>query len=211
MIQRIAPFLLLSAGLACAQLTSNSVTVTASRNTNLPPDQIVFRVTVDTPLDATRDDAVSALQGSGITLANFSGVTTVQIYDSRGQQTQTRLQWLFSLPVAVSNMKSTIGLLTAVQKSNAQKNNGLAILFGIAGTQVSPQALQSQICSQADLLADARAQAQKMASAAGATLGAVLAMSGSTSATMDSTGGLFSSPYYTPSCFLTVKFALGGF
>ncbi len=210
MIPRVTVFLF-SAGLAFAQLTSNSVTVTASRNTSVQPDQVVFRVTVDSPLDATRDDAVAALQGSGITLANFNGVTTSQIYDSMGQQTQMRLQWMFSLPVALSNMKSTIGLLTSVQKSNAQKNNSLGISFGVVGTQVSPQAQQAQACSQADLLADARAQAQKIASAAGASLGAVLAMSGSTSASTDPNGGLFSSPYYAPACVLTVKFGLGAF
>ncbi len=210
MIQRIAVFLI-GAGIACAQPASNSVTVTASRATNLQPDQIVFRVTVDTPLDATRDDAVAALQGSGITAANFAGVNTTQFYDAQGQQTQTRLQWVFSLPVPIADMKSTIGVLSAVQKSNAQKNNGFGISFGVAGTQVSPQAQLSQTCSVADLLADARAQAQKIAGAAGATVGAVLAMSGATSSAADLSGGLFSSPGSTPACLLTVKFALGAF
>ncbi len=211
MIQRIAPVLFLCASIACAQLSSNSVTVTASRNSTLQPDQVVFRVIVETALDATRDDAVAAIQGSGITLANFTGVNTIQNYNAQGQQTQTRLQWTFSLPVAMSNMKSTIGVLSAVQKSNAQKNNGINISFGVAGTQVSAQAQQSQTCSQTDLLADARAQAQKLASAAGATLGSVLAMSSASVSTTDSTGGLFSSPYYAPVCSMTVKFALGGF
>jgi uncharacterized protein YggE len=211
MIQRIAPVFLLCAGIACAQLTSNSVIVTASRNTALQPDQVVFRVIVETALDATREDAVAALQGSGITLANFTGVNTIQNFNPQGQQTQTRLQWTFSLPVALSNMKSTIGVLSAVQKSNAQKNNGINISFGVAGTQVSLQAQQSQTCSQADLLADARAQAQKLASAAGASLGSVLAMSSATVTSTDTTGGLFSSPSYAPVCSMTVKFALGGF
>ena len=209
MLQRFAPVFLFCAGLACAQLTSNSVTVTASRSANLQPDQVVFQVVVDTPLDATRDDAVAALEGSGITLANFTGVSTVQTYVS--QQTQMRIQWAFSLPVAFSNMKSTIGVLSAVQKSNAQKNNGTAISFGVSGTLVSQQVQQSQTCALADLLADARAQAQKLASAAGVTLGGVLAMSSATTATTDTTNQSFTSTAYLPVCTMTVKFALGAF
>jgi len=124
MIKRVIAFLLTAAGLAFGQATTNSITVTASRNANVQPDQVVFGVKVDAPLTASRDDAVSALQGSGITLANLTGVTTVQQYDSKGQATVSLIEWTFSLPVAIADMKSTIALLSTVQTSNAQKNNG---------------------------------------------------------------------------------------
>src|SRR5437879_1708715 len=60
--------------LAFAQLDSNSVTVTASRNVNLQPDQTVFSVRVDSGLNTSLDDILIALQGSGIGIGNFSGV-----------------------------------------------------------------------------------------------------------------------------------------
>jgi uncharacterized protein YggE len=192
------------------QLTSNSVTVTATRNTNVQPDQLLFRVSVDGPLTLTRDEAVAALEGSGITAANFAGISTVQQYDPRSNQPVTQIEWSFALPASIADMKSTIATLSALQKSNAQKNNGLTISFGVAGTQLSPQAQQSQACSLADLISDARAQAQKMASAAGVSLGGVLALSGA-SVTSVPAGQPFSSPSYLPACVLTVKFALGAF
>ena len=106
-------------------------------------------------------------------------------------------------------MKSTIGLLSAVQASNAKKNNGTSIAFAVQGTQYSAQAIQAQQCAAADLLADARAQAQKLASAAGKTVGSVLAISGSSQATP--TSAVISSATYLPSCSMTVKFQLAGF
>ncbi|HEY2016531.1 MAG TPA: SIMPL domain-containing protein, partial [Bryobacteraceae bacterium] len=140
------------------------MTVTASRNINLPPDQIVFAISVYSGLDATRDDIVAALQGTGITAANFAGVSTLQ-----GSQwfSGSSLEWRFSLPVALSSMKSTIAQLSAAQASMAKNNGGLSMSFSAQGTQISPQAMQSQVCAPADLIADARAQAQKLASAAG--------------------------------------------
>ena len=208
MLKRLL-FLLFPLTLAFAQLTPNSVTVTASRNNTAQPDQVVFYVRVDGPLTTTQSDALSALQGSGITQANFSSVTTIQQYGLPNQQPTTQLEWAFTLPVAFTDMKSTVGLLSGVQQSNAKKNNGLSISFGVQGTQTSPQAQQSQTCAMSDLISDARAQAQKMASAAGAGIGAVLAVSGSTSTTTSS--ALAASPVSVPGCTLTVKFQLTGF
>jgi hypothetical protein len=209
MVPRISLFLVIT-GLATAQVNSNSVTVTASRGANLQPDEVVFRVSVNSGLDATRDDALNALQGTGITQANFAGVSTVQQFDAQGRQARQRLEWVFSLPVPLASMKSTIGLLAAAQASNAQKKNGLDISFGVVGVQVSQKAQQSQQCALADLISDARAQAQKVASAAGRSVGSVLAISGGSVASGVS-GGIISSAVYLPVCSLTVRFQLAGF
>ena len=133
---RVIAVLALGCGLAFGQAAavSNSVIVTASRSANIQPDQVVFNVVVDTPINGTLNGAVSALQGSGITAANFSGVGTVQVYSSNGQSPQTVLAWSFSLTVALSDMQSTIGLLSAVQKSIGAQNNGISISFGVSGT-----------------------------------------------------------------------------
>src|ERR1039457_2549508 len=66
--------LVMSASLAFGQIDSNAVTVTASRNANLQPDQVLFGVGVTSGLNVSLDDVVAALAGSGITVANFSSV-----------------------------------------------------------------------------------------------------------------------------------------
>jgi len=197
--------------LAWGQLDPNSITVTASTNADLQPDEVVFGVTVNTTLEATRDEAIAALQGLGITVGNFSNVQNVQLYDPRGANPQTVLAWRFNLPVAFSNMQSTMGLLTTLQKNAAQKKNVLSISFGAQGTQVSAKLQQSQTCALSDLIADARAQATKLSAAARMGVGAILAMSSSTVATVSEPAALFASPLYSPNCSLTVKFELRPF
>ena len=66
----------MSASLLFGQLDSNSVTVTASRSTNVQPDQVLFAVYVTSRLSTSLDDVLAALKTSGITIANFSGVST---------------------------------------------------------------------------------------------------------------------------------------
>ena len=200
-------FLLSFACFAFAQVTPNSVTVTATRNSNLQPDQVIFGVFVDTPEDAPREDVIAALQGSGITLANFTSVTSWQVVN--GPQATMVLRLFFTLPAAVASMRSTIGLLAAVQKSMVQSKPAFSMSFGVQGTQVSQQAQQTQPCSLPDLVADARAQAQKMAGAASASVGAVLAMTSATVVT-DPASSLFAQASLSPVCGLTVKFALSG-
>src|SRR6266481_4997507 len=67
---------LASASLVSAQTDSNSITVVASRNTSLQADQAVFGVAVTSGLNASFEDVLGALQGSGITLASFTGVSS---------------------------------------------------------------------------------------------------------------------------------------
>ena len=205
MVLRVILAVLVCLGAALAQNT-NTIAVTASRTSNAQADQVVFRVSVDAPIETTRDEALNILQGSGITAANFQTVGTVQQYDQMGQTATTLIEWTFALPVAISDMKATIGLLSAVQTSNAKQKNGTSITFGVQGTQYSNQALQAQQCTAADLLADARAQAQKLAAAAGKSVGAVLSISGAVQATPPSS--LFTSTTYVQSCTMVVRFQL---
>ena len=209
MNSRLVFLLLACSFLAIGQVTPNSVTVTATRNANLQPDLVIFAINVDAPIDATRDEVLAALQGSGLTAANFSGVRTVQLYEKTGAQYLNALEWTFTLPAPVANMKETIGLLSAVQSSLAKKNNGMSMTFSVQGLQVSPQAQGAQACSLTDLLSDARTQAQKLASAAGATAGAVLAIVNA--AVVTETGNPFAPQApVTPVCSITVRFALSG-
>jgi uncharacterized protein YggE len=195
MVRYFIPVCLISAALACAQTNANSITVTASRANNVQPDQVVFQVTVNTPLTSSLDDVVSALQGSGIVASNFSSVYTTQTYD--GKQYQTVLQWTFSLTAPLANMKATVDLFTGLQMTLSRAGKGMSLSFLVQGMQASPRAQQAQPCSLPDLISDARAQALKIANAAGATVGSILALTNSVS---DSTA----------TCSVMVRFAMGG-
>ncbi|SPF55914.1 exported hypothetical protein [Candidatus Sulfopaludibacter sp. SbA4] len=205
MIHRALILALLVSALVFGQVTANFVTVTVSRYSNLQPDLVTIAVNVSAGPAVTLDQVLSALQGSGITLANFQNVNSVQQYSPTPQLT---VVWTFSLPVSLSDLKSTAGQLSTLQTNIAKNNPGLTMSFSVEGTQVSPQLQQSQSCAAAGLVADATARAQKMAVAAGQPLGAIVAMSSASIAT-DPVTGVFSTPTYQPVCSLTAKFALG--
>ena len=163
----------------------------------MPPDQVVFAVDVSSGLDTSLDDVIAALAGSGLNLANFNGINNSLLYIVTGsvlpQPTiEPTIDWSFTLPVPISQLKATAASLSSLQQSIASKNAGLTLSFRVRGTQTSPQLLQSQTCSISDLMSDARAQAQKLASATGFNLSYVVSMS---------SAGAFS-------CSLTVQFQL---
>lgn len=210
--------LLAFTSLLSAQTDSNSITVTASRNASLQPDQALFNVSVSSGLNASFEDVLGALQGSGLALSNFTAVYTLQgpyIYDpvtGVGIPTAPGLTWSFSLSAPLSKIKDTLATLTSVQQNVAKKNNGLTVSFSVQGAQVSPQSQQSQVCVLSDLIADARAQAQKLADAANLGVGVILAMSSATSGTAPVSGVLSTLAIPSiPNCALTVKFALQRF
>jgi uncharacterized protein YggE len=211
-------FLPVLCSVAFAQLDSNSITVSASNNASLQPDQAVFAVSVQSGMNTGLDDVLTALQGSGITAANFSSIGSSQQTISNGDGTSSvtvTLTWVFSLPVALANTKTTVASLAALQQSVAKLNNAMTLSFSIVGTQVSQQLAQSQTCSIAGLLATATTQAQSLAAAAGVTLGSIAAMSSVTANVAFVTspillsGSLISniaSGATPPPCSITVKF-----
>jgi hypothetical protein len=187
--------------LVFAQLTPNSVTVTATRDTSPKPDITRFSISVAAPVDASLEEVVAAVSGAGVTAANFSGVSYYQ-----GPPMQ--VNWSFGVTVPIADLKARIATLTALQNSLA-KDRKFALSFSVSGSEVSPQ---SQSCSLTDLIADARAQAAKLASAAGMSVGAVQAVSGAVTGSMQAgTGIAAGTSVLTPACSITVKFALGGF
>ena len=210
--------------LAFGQLDSNSITVSASNNGTLQPDQAIFSVSVASSLTTGLDDVLTALQGSGITAANFSGLGTngtTSLLGTTGRLgapgvvATPALIWFFTLPAPLANTKATVATLTTVQQNIAKLNNGLMMSFNLAGTQVSQQLAQSQTCSLSGLIASATAQAQNLAAAGGLTLGAILALSSSTSNAVSSPANnvsllgyvsTVSSGAASPPCAITVKF-----
>jgi len=205
--------------LAFGQLDSNSITVSVSSSANLQPDQAVFSVTVVSSITSGLDDVLAALQGSGITAANFTGVSTqvqsIAILSASLPPTLApTIGWTFSLPVSLTNTKATIATLTTVQQNIAKLNNGMTLSFNIVGTQVSQQLAQSQTCSLAGLIASATTQAQSLANASSLTLGSILALSSATSSVGSATQGIVEvgafvstlSSAIPPPCAVTVKF-----
>lgn len=160
------PFLLLMAAPVFGQ---NTLTISATRSINLQPDQVLFSLSVSSSAAATLDQIVAPLAGLGITSSSLSGVFSNSIPPT--------LQWNFTLLAPLSNLTATIGTLTKLQQTITQNNSGLTLTFYVDGTQVSQQLLQSQSCSNSDLIADATAQAQKVSAAAGLTLGPIRSLS----------------------------------
>lgn len=191
---RLAAFILLGAGCLVAQGSSNSITVTATRNNAAAPDLVAFTVAVDTPLTMTRDDVIAALQGSGIGLANFTSVYTSWKYGADNSQIEI-FEWSFNVTAPITGLKDAIGTLNALQTSVAK--NGLTLSYTIQGLQTSAAAQAAQTCSQAGLISDAREQAQTIAAAASMRVLSIVSMASSVS-TVAPAG-----------CSLTVKFSLG--
>ena len=160
--------LLLAAVPVFAQLPSNTLTISATRNIVLQPDQLVFGLTVSSNKTTTLEQIVAALSGLGLTAANLTGVDN---------STATTLQWNFTLAVPIATVTTAINSLVNLQQSIGQNNSGLTLAFFGNGTQVSQKSQQSVSCSNTDLISDAQAQAQKLAAAAGMTLGPVTKLS----------------------------------
>lgn len=215
------PRLLLLASLCSAvtfgQLETNTVTVSAVRTLTLQPDQVIFGLSVTAPLSASLSDVLAALQPVGVTAAGFSGVSSQYNGVVPGSTQMPQIQWSFTLQAAFASMKATVSALTSLQQTITQNNSGLTLAFVVAGSQVSQQLQQMQVCPLSELLSDAQLQAQKLANVAGASLGAVLAIAGATPNSGGvSTGyypiGAFVSSFQTyappPVCSMTVKFSL---
>jgi len=208
---RLAAGFVLSAPLLLGQLDTNSVTVTASNSATLQPDQVVFFIQVTSGVSATLNDVVAALQGTGITVANFTGIVPAGVLSVLLPGAAPTETWNFTLAAPLAKIKDTVSQLTNLQGTIAKQNNGLALNFSVQGTQVSQQLQQSQPCVLSDLLASARTQAQNLASAAGFTLDVIQAMSSTISTAVSSQGQSFVSFLLGAAaapCTVTVKFGL---
>src|SRR5271165_7085779 len=141
---------------AFAQLGSNSVTVTATRNITVQPDQVAFSITVSSGLTTTLSDVLTALAPAEITIANFSSVGSNTLYGANGQA-QTVVQWTFSTVAPLTNTSATVAALNTLANNVSKANPNLTVSFSIQGTQVSTQLQQSQTCPTAALISDATA------------------------------------------------------
>src|ERR1700689_1516541 len=95
-IGAFAVALALIPALSWAQLSPNTVTVTASSGAAAQPDQAVFSVSVFAGVDISLDDIVKALTGSGVTAADLIGVSASS---SANLLPPTPAIWTFQLAV----------------------------------------------------------------------------------------------------------------
>lgn len=173
---------ILFAGMAFAQLDSNSVTVNTSRSTLGPIDQVTFAVSVNSDFTKSLTDIVNALSPAGITPSDLT-------YLAPSFTPTQPLEWRFNFSVPLTSLKATVATLSTLQQSIPANNPGLTLSsFSV----VSSQSSQTTPCPVTGLLSDAATQAQSLAAGAGRSLGGLLAMSS-----------------YTSTCSLTVKYALG--
>lgn len=208
MIRRLLILFLLAPAAAFAQVssaTTSSVTVTAALNQNLQADQAGFTVTIESGLNATIDDIMGALQGTGLTATNFSTVFSNQQYTNNGNPANLVLDWTFQLNVPLAGMKTEAAALNALATSLSQGQIPLTLSYSVQGLQTSTQA-QVQSCALSDLVSAGRIKAQQIADAANLKIGSVLALSTSVSTMI---GPSAITPYVVPACSLTMTFALG--
>lgn len=176
-LYKIGSLLLLSIAALWGQTDANPLTVTASRSLAPQPDQVLFWVSVSSPLNTSLDDVVAALASLGITTSDLGGVQSSQTTSVNGVSCAPQLQWIFTLGVPFAKLQDATANLAALQQKINQKIPGSVLSFGAQGTGVSPKLQAAQQCSITDLIADARVEAQKLASAADGSIGPILAMS----------------------------------
>jgi hypothetical protein len=165
---RLLLFLLAGATAAFGQLDDNTLVVTATRTTSLQQDRAMIILNLTTPEATALDDAIAALQGTGVSATDLNGVAS-----SFDGQT---LLWSFGKTVPFAQLKSSLAALTGIQSSLTQKKNGLTLNYFVAG-QVSAEAQNAEaLCPMPTLVADARTQAQRVADAAGVRVGPVISM-----------------------------------
>lgn len=204
MISRLLLFVLSVSAIAFGQVSapSGSVTVTATLGQNVQPDQTTFLITIQSPITTSLDDLMGALQGSGLTLASFSNVYSVQQYANNGKPANLLLEWNFQLAVPLAGMKSEVAALLALVTSLGQGQTPLTLSYQAQGTQVSNQA-QVQSCGFGDLFSAVVTKAQQIAGAANQKAGGVTALSSSVNTQI---GPAATTPYVIPSCSLTAMF-----
>ncbi len=195
-------FLAVSALSAQVSGGGSAVTVTATPSQTIQPDQVGFNVTISSPVGTSLDAVLGALQGTGLTAANFFGLGSMPQYTNTGKAAGLALNWQFLVLVPAAGVKTEIAALQALASSLQQGSSGLSLSFSAQGPQVSSQAL-AQACGLADLVAAARSKAQQVAAGANRKPGAISSLSYSVSTMI---GPSATMPYVVPSCSLTATF-----
>jgi hypothetical protein len=167
---RVAALILACASVCLAQLDDNTVTITATRTVALQPDQATISINLTTPRNAGIDDAIAALQGTGLAAGDLVSVSTLTLNVGSG------VYWTFRRAVPFSALKDTLTAVVAAQQALEKRSPGFVFTYYVS-SQASQAAQNSPaLCPMTTLLADAQTQAQQVARAAGVRLGGVVSM-----------------------------------
>lgn len=209
--------LLAAASAAFGQPDSNVLTITASRQLNVQPDQVTLSVYVVSDPDRSLDQVLAFLQGAKIAATDLSNVGTVV------NSFSSQLQWIFTPTVSFSALNATASALGGLPA-----NGPIAVQAFYVNATASPQSSASQSCPYPSLINDAQVQAQKLAAAAGVTVGPIVSLvqGGASVVLAANQVGAFASflpilgnsivdllvaptPGPSSACTLTVRFKLG--
>ena len=152
---------------AFAQLDDDTITVTASRTSNLQPDELSVGVSVNAPATSTLDDVVAVLSGTGITARNLASTSNVQTFYP---QPQLSAQWNFTTTVPIAKASGLLATLAKLVQAPAMPGT-TGVSFYVQGTQVSAALQAANPCAYTTLVSDAQRQAQALAAAAGVAIG----------------------------------------
>jgi hypothetical protein len=100
------------------QVTTSSVTVTATQAAAAQPSEAVFQIIVYAPLSTSLADAAASLSSIGITPSNLVSVNSALLPNFSSSRR--------------SPAKATAAALAALQNSIAQNNSGLTLSFSVS-------------------------------------------------------------------------------
>jgi hypothetical protein len=159
-------FLLAVAATASAQTDTSTITIGASRNVVVTPDQVVYRVIVETDLPAGLAEATALVADAGVTATDL-------LYTSSFGNT---VAWVFEHSVPLSAMKSTNLALAKLIQQTASPGGTPSIRYLVTSLRTTPAA-QSQACQLSALVSDARREAERLTAAVGGHVGAIVGLS----------------------------------
>jgi hypothetical protein len=175
---------------ASAFAESDAISVTVSRNVDLPPDSVYISMAIATESDTSLEQVLEASQALGLTATNLMSLNLQQYGPGPAQ---TRLAYAFDLTVPFSQFKQINERIASVRRTMAAATPPMELqVYAMAvspGETAREQARQRLLPS---LFEDARVRADQLAKGAGVTLGGVVGVS---EGWMPGTGGY---PYYGP-------------
>jgi hypothetical protein len=164
-------------GLPVSRSGPSTVTISASRTTTPPPDEVSIDVDVSSGITAGLNDVNAALAAAGISGVSLTGVSPIYPTGSSpcSPCAQPGLDWSFTLTTPLAKLSSTMTQLLAAQQSVTKQHADWSLYFYLQSLGTSQPSQPA--CDEAGLVSDARSHAQTLAAAAGVGVGAILNMS----------------------------------
>src|ERR1700682_5171218 len=165
---------LLSLASAAAQSAGPSVTVTASKQINLPIEQAYFEVSVGSGLSTTLDQVLPVVQSLGLTANDLVGMSGPSVGFQITTQPPNQILWSFRLVRSFAQLSQAFSEINSWSSGVDPKFTAAFSLASLATTEATARRLADDALP--GLIADARAKAQHLADAAGLTVGPILSL-----------------------------------